>query len=760
MFANKLLKNLKTTQCLIQHARHQSVMTQKLIYTEYGDPLKVLQRKDEEMCENINPNEILVRMLAAPINPADINTIQGKYPAKPTLPAIAGNEGVAEVVDVGSEVANLTIGDRVVPLAPGLGTWRTHAILPKDSIFKVPKDLGIAEAATLTVNPCTAYRMLKDFVTLSPGDVIIQNGANSACGQYVIQLCRVWGIQTVNIVRDRENLADLKRSLTGLGANWVLTEEELRKAEVFKSGQLQAPSLALNCVGGKNALEIMRHLSPNGTIVTYGGMSKEPVIVPTSALIFKNIRVFGFWMTRWSKDNFDSEERNEMLEELEVNDILFSNGELDIDKVLCLHLLTAHRTETLTPPSRKRRSLSLLSKDQSPLERLIERSRKKRRIDNLTKLLPTYVLDIEASKKENSLIRDGRLSERMIINDNIVQIMHAVLAALQNSNFEKMQELISKANSKTFLTELVEKPNVQEFMSALQKQVMISRYICSCDCFHLTQPFRSAAVSLKLTTSSHSLITLVNHIRKNVLQYPNESTSTWKSMYYDSPLKEEVEESLTKEFYKYSNQKASNVNQPQDFTSVSTTVARSVSKNIRKTIVNDDKECCNSFIQHPTIKINEDRNDDREKALELTTNTIDEIRRDQKTSVVGDASENLTQRKSLVAETGNANITVKRPRIVSLDQINDYNIKKVTLTEFARIIDSQVKKLSNTRITKIEKTTGASLGSRKSDVRRNLSQIGSHQSVGLSMLNLAKLSHQIRNQETQKKLKIFLQSAK
>lgn len=72
--------------------------------------------------------------------------------------------------------------------------------------------------------------------------------------------------------------------------------------------------------------------------------------------------------------------------------MVFTNGEVDIEKVLCLHLLTAHKTETLTPPAQHHRTLKFLAKEQSPLERLIERSKRKRKEDSLTKLLPTYIL--------------------------------------------------------------------------------------------------------------------------------------------------------------------------------------------------------------------------------------------------------------------------------------------------------------------------------------------------------------------------------
>lgn len=60
------------------------------------------------------------------------------------------------------------------------------------------------------MNPCTAYRMLKDFVCLKPGDTVIQNGGNSAVGQLVIQLCKEWNYKSVNVVRDRPNIQELK----------------------------------------------------------------------------------------------------------------------------------------------------------------------------------------------------------------------------------------------------------------------------------------------------------------------------------------------------------------------------------------------------------------------------------------------------------------------------------------------------------------------------------------------------------------------
>lgn len=81
--------------------------------------------------------KVSVKWLLAPVNPADINTIQGKYPSKPPLPAIPGNEGVGEIIAIGSNVKYLNIGDRVIPNGTHLGTWRTHANYTVEELLKV-----------------------------------------------------------------------------------------------------------------------------------------------------------------------------------------------------------------------------------------------------------------------------------------------------------------------------------------------------------------------------------------------------------------------------------------------------------------------------------------------------------------------------------------------------------------------------------------------------------------------------------------------
>ncbi|XP_038850115.1 enoyl-[acyl-carrier-protein] reductase, mitochondrial-like isoform X2 [Salvelinus namaycush] len=275
---------------------------------QLSTPRGSICRLESMALPSVGAKSVLVKLLAAPINPSDINMIQGSYAILPDLPAVGGNEGVAQILEVGSQVKALRPGDWVIPRDAGLGTWRTAAVLAEDDVISLPNDIPLFSAATLGVNPCTAFRMLSDFEELKPGDTVIQNAANSGVGQAVIQIAAARGIQTINVVRDRPDLTQLIDRLKAMGASHVIKEETLRRhemKELFKT--CPRPKLALNGVGGKSATELLRHLQVGGSMVTYGGMAKQPVTVPVSALIFKNVKVKGFWVTQWKRTHSQDE---------------------------------------------------------------------------------------------------------------------------------------------------------------------------------------------------------------------------------------------------------------------------------------------------------------------------------------------------------------------------------------------------------------------------------------------------------------------
>ncbi|KAJ0415550.1 hypothetical protein BJY00DRAFT_293337, partial [Aspergillus carlsbadensis] len=309
-----------------------------LVYSKYGEPRDVIQLHKHSISAP-HGTQVNLRLLAAPLNPADVNQIQGVYPSKPPFEttlgtqepsAIAGNEGAFEVIATGSDVKSLSKGDWVIMKRTGQGTWRTHAQLDESQLIKIEDQTGLSplQVSTVSVNPVTAYRMIKDFCDwdwMRAGEEwLIQNGANSGVGRAAIQLGKEWGIKTLNVVRERktpEETEELKQELKDLGATAVVTESELLSGEfrnivkeLTRHGK-EPIRLALNCVGGKNATALAKVLAPGSHMVTYGAMSKQPVALPSGLLIFKNLVFDGFWVSRWG-------DKNPQLKENTIKDIL------------------------------------------------------------------------------------------------------------------------------------------------------------------------------------------------------------------------------------------------------------------------------------------------------------------------------------------------------------------------------------------------------------------------------------------------------
>lgn len=265
----------------------------QLLFTRFGKPSEVLE------CVPFSPGapmpgEVRVKILAAPINPADLNTIEGTYGVKPELPAVPGIEGCGVVEESASP--DFQAGDKVMFLRRA-STWSSHTTVPADTLFKLPDGIDPVQAAMLKVNPATAWRLLHGFDSLKAGDWIVQNAGNSAVSRCVIQLARDLGIRTISFVR-RPELAD---ELKALGADEVLADDDegLAAAKAVLGGANAA--LAFNSVGGDSALRLMKLLRESGTHITYGAMGRKPITLPNGLLIFRDLRICGLWVTRWTE---------------------------------------------------------------------------------------------------------------------------------------------------------------------------------------------------------------------------------------------------------------------------------------------------------------------------------------------------------------------------------------------------------------------------------------------------------------------------
>ena len=273
-----------------------------LVYERHGNPPDVL-RVETQPWPKAAAGEAVVQMRAAPINPADLNQIEGKYPVRFPLPATPGFEGAGIVVDLGSGVTNVAVGALVI-LPHNVGTWREAMAVRANELVVVPSGIEPVHAAMLKINPMTAWRLLHDYVDLKKGDWLIQNAANSAAGRAVIQIAHELGYKTVNVVRRAELIDELRAE----GGDVLLVDSDNLREEVKSATGGASIRLGLNSVGGDSALRLANCLAPGGTLVSFGAMSLQPLKIPTGLLIFKDLRFRGIWINKWY-DNATMQER-------------------------------------------------------------------------------------------------------------------------------------------------------------------------------------------------------------------------------------------------------------------------------------------------------------------------------------------------------------------------------------------------------------------------------------------------------------------
>ena len=265
-------------------------------FEETGNPPDVVKLVERET-ETVKSGDALIDVLAAAINPAHLLTLQGDYGIQPQLPAIPGAEGIGKIVKVGKAVKNVDLGDLVM-IPPYSGTWRQQVVVPADRIVvKFPKDGDPAQMSMLMANPPTAWLLLKTVLDLNPGDWVIQNAANSAVGQYVMQLAKIYGLHTVNVVR-RDGLEKL---ISETGGDVCVVDGSNLQSQVRSATNNANIRLGIDAVAGEYTQHLANCLSDDGIIANYGLLSGSPCHLDPSDIIFRNISLKGVWLTQWLK---------------------------------------------------------------------------------------------------------------------------------------------------------------------------------------------------------------------------------------------------------------------------------------------------------------------------------------------------------------------------------------------------------------------------------------------------------------------------
>mmetsp|Transcript_3622 Transcript_3622/g.5495 ORF Transcript_3622/g.5495 Transcript_3622/m.5495 type:complete len:343 (+) Transcript_3622:96-1124(+) len=287
-------------------------MVKAVVVSKFGNPASAeltaeLKVVDVDM-PHAGPGEVVIKMLAMPVNPADIFSINGVYPGfqPASLPAMPGLEGVGKVVEVGPGVTGITVGQRVVPfflysdrhVASGHGSWQEYVSFPATEVFIVPDYISTEEAAQIVVNPTTAYTML-DEINPPKGSYVLQTAAGSVLARQFIQFAKARGVRSINIVRRAELVEELK----AIGADEVFLESEdwVSKVKAVTGGA--GAYGAIDPVAGRMVAMLTSAVRPNGQVIIYGAMNGLEFSGSVLDVLFRGVVVKGFWVTAWTNEH-------------------------------------------------------------------------------------------------------------------------------------------------------------------------------------------------------------------------------------------------------------------------------------------------------------------------------------------------------------------------------------------------------------------------------------------------------------------------
>ena len=294
------------------------------IIHQFGRADEVIEIYDQALPQPA-ADEVVVQMQMSAINPSDLITISGAYRSRIALPFQPGYEGVGVVIACGDRVAHLRPGMRVLPIGIA-GSWSCYKVTPAHWCFPISDQLSTEQAATLYVNPATAWLMLHERAQVQPGMNIVISAGASAIGRMMIRMLNRLGIKPIVTIRNRTSM--LRLQAFALEAMLVTDEPDFDKAL-----KPQSVDLVLDAVGGAIGARLAQALKPGGQFIHYGLLSGQPLPSHIHTLV-ADMRFELFVLRNWIHQAEKSRihELFQTLEPLMLADIVSS----DIDSIMPL----------------------------------------------------------------------------------------------------------------------------------------------------------------------------------------------------------------------------------------------------------------------------------------------------------------------------------------------------------------------------------------------------------------------------------------
>ena len=307
-----------------------------------GGP-EVLELKEIKL-DKPNAEEVTIEHRAIGLNYIDTYHRSGLYPLK--LPSGIGAEGAGIITEIGSNVKNFKVGDKVSYAGAPLGSYSSHRNYPTDNLVKVPSNIDLEVAATLMTKGLTTFYLLHKTFQVKSGQMVLFHAAAGGVGQIFGQWAKTLGCKVIGTVGSDEKIAKAK----GYGYDYVINynNEDFAK-KVMEITEGKGVPVVYDGVGKDTLNGSLDCLSTRGMMVSFGNASG-----PISEInIPKQIQPKGLYFTRpsmqqylSSKDEIDEgskllfdkvgsgEIKIEIFKKYKLADVIQAHTDLEARKIL------------------------------------------------------------------------------------------------------------------------------------------------------------------------------------------------------------------------------------------------------------------------------------------------------------------------------------------------------------------------------------------------------------------------------------------
>lgn len=265
----------------------------------FGAPEEMKIEKVEEL--KPGPGQVLVKVMAAGVNPVDAYIRSGTYKIKPALPYTPGFDAAGIVEAAGEGARRFKAGDRVYTAFAQTGSYAEKALVNEANLYPLPANLSFGEGASLGIPYATAYRAIWQKACARPGDTLLIHGASGGVGIAAVQIARAAGMKVIGTAGTEKGLKLVKEQ----GADFVFNHKEagyLEKIREASGGN--GPGIILEMLANVNLQKDLELLAKGGRVVVIG--CRGEIEINPRLMMGNETSIIGMTLFNASKEDLDA----------------------------------------------------------------------------------------------------------------------------------------------------------------------------------------------------------------------------------------------------------------------------------------------------------------------------------------------------------------------------------------------------------------------------------------------------------------------